>query len=148
MVLLGGVLTLTGCQSQSGPEALEPGQYVALASSTGITQTGATLALTSTYVVLRSDTNPQTSAFAGPSAEFLLCPPSGHGVGRTLREPLTIGGQDYQSPMIFGDCGTTRPARVTIVDLTSLEDPSEHSSMPFSRWIEFCRGGAPDCPSS
>jgi hypothetical protein len=146
--LLCGALALTGCQSQSGPEALETGQYVALASSTGVTPAGARLAVTATEVALQSDSKAQTAAFAGASEEFLLCPPGGHGAGTLLQEPLTIDGRAYAEPMVFGDCGTTRPARVTLVDLTSRQDPAENTSFPFSRWTEFCRVGSPDCPSS
>lgn len=56
---------------------------------------------------------------------------------------MNVGDVAMARPAVFGDCGTTKPARLTIVDLDSAS--ADAKPLAFTRWAEFCNGNDPDC---
>ena len=135
-------LVLAGCQS--GPQSVPDGTYRLFADAS-TTSPGAAdgLTIASGTVTLTADGATSTAELGAASSEYLLCPPSGKGTARTLGSALTINGTDYTKPAIYGDCGQTKPVRVTIIDLDSYNDGA--TQLPFTRWAEFCDTSDPDC---
>lgn len=145
LVILGaGLLGLLFVGCQSGPQTVPEGTYRLLAdSSTTSPTTADSLAVSSSRVTLTATDATSTVLLGAATSEYTLCPPSGRGPARSLASPLTINGTSYARPALFGDCGQTKPARVTIIDLDSYNDGA--TKMPFNRWAEFCDTRDPDC---
>ena len=145
---LGVVLLLGGCSGASdgdpqGPAAVADGSYRLLATSTSQDpDTTVSLEITGDTVALTqgSGTVEGTLGQPGPT-EYVLCPPDGKGSPRPLGEPVAVGGVQLASPALFGDCGQTKPTRVTLVDLDATTD----DAFPFRNWAEFCDISDPDC---
>ena len=55
--------------------------------------------------------------------------------------PVALAGTTFARPALFGDCGMTRPVRVTVVDLDST---TPTGTFGFTRWVEFCDTKDPD----
>jgi hypothetical protein len=134
---------LAGCQS--GPASVADGSYTSYAVGSGVGE------LPSTGLVIRGDTVTLTgpgleaSARVGAgSGEYILCPPDGKGTPLPVGQAITIGTLTLTRPAIFGDCGQTRPLRVTLVDLASAD--GQGGPFPFTRWVEFCDTSDADCP--
>ena len=145
---LGAVLLLAGCSGGSdgdslGPAAVADGSYQLLATSAS-QEPDATVSLqiTGDSVVLTQGSATVEGTLGQPGAtEYVLCPPDGKGSPRPLDAPLDVGGVRLTSPALFGDCGQTKPVRVTLVDL----DATTEASLPFQDWAEFCDTKDPDC---
>jgi hypothetical protein len=75
--------------------------------------------------------------------EFVVCPPDTEGTPDLLGGSLTLGDTTLAQPAVIGDCGHTKPVRITIVDLASVS--ADSVPFPFTRWIEFCDTADPDC---
>jgi len=135
-------LALTACQS--GPAAIDSGDYRAFAASAEVGDVPpVTLAIDGSTLTF-GENDVLTTAQMGDSAdEYLVCPPSGKGAPTTLGPSLSLGPTTFDSPAIVGDCGNAAPARITIVDLSSLNE--EQGPFPFTRLIEFCDTTDPDC---
>ena len=100
------------------------------------------LQITGDSVVLTQGSATVEGTLGQPGAtEYVLCPPDGEGSPRPLDAPLDVGGVRLTSPALFGDCGQTKPVRVTLVDL----DATTEASLPFQDWAEFCDTKDPDC---
>jgi hypothetical protein len=76
-------------------------------------------------------------------AEYIVCPPDGRGVPAPLGEALSLGPTTFDAPAVVGDCGVAAPARVTVVDLASVDRTV--GPLPFTRPVEFCDTTHPDC---
>ncbi len=136
--------TLAAC-SDSGPAPLADGTYRLYATS----ESGTVEGIVGSELVIASDTatftseDDETSLAIGESADtYVLCPPSQEGSPALLDGPATIGGIDMTEPAIYGDCGETSPARVTVVDLADVDDSQQ---FVFTRWAEFCDVTDSDC---
>lgn len=142
-------LALAGCGSSGstagGPAALTDGSYRILAASDGATP-AATLDLTGVELTLTDAGATTRATIGGAAPEVVLCPPSGKGEPRRLDSSVTVGELRFEQPAIFGDCGQTKPLRVTLVDLKSSD--GSQAPLPFARWVEFCASTDPDCPAS
>jgi hypothetical protein len=145
---LGAVLLLAGCSGGSdgdsqGPAAIADGSYQLLATSTS-QEPDATVSLqiTGDSVVLTQGSGTVEGNLGQPgTTEYVLCPPDGKGSPRPLGTPVDVGGVQLASPALFGDCGQTKPVRVTLVDL----DATTEDAFPFQNWAEFCDTKDPDC---
>jgi hypothetical protein len=145
---LGAVLLLAGCSGGSdgdsqGPAAIADGSYQLLATSTS-QEPDATVSLkiTGDSVVLIEGSGTVEGTLGQPAAtEYVLCPPDAKGSPRPLGTPVEVGGVQLASPALFGDCGQTKPVRVTLVDL----DATTEDAFPFQNWAEFCDTKDPDC---
>lgn len=139
------VLVLASCggDTPSGPDLPADGSYSAYASS----QTGAlpdsTLEITRNEVVILEERGSVQVARSDGETSYLLCPPSGRGTPEPLDQSVTVGGETFTSPALFGDCGVTSPRRVTLIDLDSFD--GGETAFPFTRWIEFCDVTDSDC---
>ncbi len=135
-------LFLTGCQS--APQGVPAGSYRLLADAT-TTSPGspAELTVTANAVTLAADGTTASADLGAATSSYTLCPPSGTGTARQLSASLTINGTYYTHPAIYGDCGQTKPVRVTIIDLDSYNNDT--TKLPFDRWAEFCNTADPDC---
>lgn len=141
-IALAGLTGLTGCQS--GPDPITDGSYRLLATSTGAT-TDPTLTATiaGSSLTLRTPTSEATATIGSPGPTFVLCPPKGRGQPMTLgNDALTVDQVTLTRPAIFGDCASTTPERITLVDLDGVDTSRQ---LPFTRWAEFCRTGSRDC---
>jgi hypothetical protein len=145
---LGAVLVLGGCSGGSdgdsqGPAAVADGSYRLLATSTSQDPDAiVSLQITGDSVVLMQGSDTLEGTLGQPvGTEYVLCPPDGKGPPRPLDAPLDVGGVRLTSPALFGDCGQTKPVRVTLVDL----DETTEASLPFQDWAEFCDTKDPDC---
>jgi hypothetical protein len=145
---LGCALLLAGCSGGSdgdsqGPAAVADGSYRLLATST--TQdpdATVSLQITGDSVVLTQGSETVEQTLGQPvGTEYVLCPPDGKGSPRSLGTPVEVGGVQLASPALFGDCGQTKPVRVTLVDL----DETTEAAFPFQDWAEFCDTKDPDC---
>ena len=145
---LGAVLLLAGCSGGSdgdsqGPAAVADGSYQLLATSAS-QERDATVSveITGDSVVLAQGSSTVEGTLGQPVAtEYVLCPPDGKGSPRPLGTPVEVGGVQLASPALFGDCGQTKPVRVTLVDL----DATTEAAFPFQNWAEFCDTKDPDC---
>jgi hypothetical protein len=145
---LGAVILLAGCSGGSdgdsqGPAAIADGSYQLLATSTSpAPDATVSLQISGDSVVLTQASGTVEGTLGQPGAtEYVLCPPDGKGSPRPLGTPVEVGGVQLASPALFGDCGQTKPVRVTLVDLeTTTED-----AFPFQNWAEFCDTKDPDC---
>ncbi len=139
---LAAALLLTGCQS--GPTSILVGNYRLLAdATTSSPNTAAELAVTDTTVALTADGSTTSADLGAATSSYTLCAPSGKGTATELSAPLSINGTDFSHPAIYGDCGQTKPVRVTIIDLDSYNNDA--TKLPFARWAEFCNTTDPDC---
>lgn len=140
--LTAALLLLAGCQAS--PQAVAPGEYNLFATSEMTSPAAdARLAVKDQVVTIESGSNTWESTLGAPSQSVVLCPPSGPGAPATLGAPLTLGDLQLTRPAIFGDCGQTKPIRVTVVDLDSYNNGE--TRFPFTRWAEFCKTTDPDC---
>lgn len=138
-LLLAGVAT-AGCAS--GPAEVTDGTYRLLAVSDQAPVSGQKLTVRGSTVTVEGG---PPRAMAADGQRALVCPPSGKGVVRPLDGPVTVGARQLVHPGVFGDCGTTAPRRVTLVDL----DSADRNARPaFTVWAEFCVSTEPDCPGS
>lgn len=141
--VVAALLLLTGCQA--GPQLVAPGAYRLLSTSSSTSpSTSAALAVVANTVTVTTGSDTWTSVIGEPGQSVVLCPPSGRGAPSALGEPLSLGEIELTRPAIFGDCGQTRPRRVTVVDLDSYN--GGETRPPFTRWAEFCNTVDPDCP--
>jgi hypothetical protein len=145
---LGAILLLAGCSGGSdgdsqGPAAVADGAYQLLATSTSqAPDATVSLQITGDSVVLTQGSTTVEGTLGQPGAtEYVLCPPDGKGSPRPLGTPIEVGGVQLTSPALFGDCGQTKPVRVTLVDL----DATTEAAFPFQNWAEFCDTKDPDC---
>jgi hypothetical protein len=138
------VLALSACAA-SGPAEVESGQYRLLATSnpSGGVPADVSLIVDGDALTLVSGADKAHYTLGDAGEEFTLCPPSGSGTARPLDAPLTLGRLQLAQPAVFGDCGTTAPMRITVVDLASVD---EANRFPFARWAEFCDTVDPSCP--
>ncbi|MBI1349655.1 MAG: hypothetical protein GC156_00885 [Actinomycetales bacterium] len=134
------LLLLAGCQS--GPADIADGQYRAYATS-GTTDPQASLVVNGDQLVVTTATGDETVTIGDPGDSYTLCPPDGSGRPRLLRGVMTIGDVVLQQPAIFGDCETTAPSRLTIVDLASFD--ASLGPFSFGEWVEFCDTRDPSC---
>jgi hypothetical protein len=132
---------LGGCQD-NGAAPLGDGDYRLYATSSAGIVPDATLAITGPDVTLAQGSSIAEYALGAPAAAVTGCPPSGKGTPVRVDGPMVIGDLGLQSPALLGDCGQTRPVRVTVVDLESFD---EGLRFPFTRWAEFCDITDPDC---
>ena len=135
-----GVVVLAGCSS--GPADVADGQYRAFAWS-GVGDPGASVLVTGDQLDVSSSAGTEALAVGDPANSYVLCPPDGTGRPRLLNGRLAIGDLVMRQPAVFGDCGTTSPRRLTIVDIASY-DPSQ-GPFPFTTWVEFCDVKDADC---
>ncbi len=145
---LGAVLLLAGCSGGSdgdsqGPAAIVDGSYKLLATSTSqAPDATVSLQITGDSVVLTQGSGTVEGTLGQLGAtEYVLCPPDGKGSPRPLGTPVEVDGVQLASPALFGDCGQTKPVRVTLVDLDATTD----APLPFQNWAEFCDTKDPDC---
>lgn len=139
--LASAAVLLAGCQS--GPQSVPPGEYRLYATSAGATSAQPLEAtITGQGLTLTTPAEPMSFDFGAAADEFTLCPPSGKGRPTTLDAAMTVGDVQLARPAIFGDCGVTKPVRVTVVDLDSVDTSAQ---FPFTRWVEFCNRTDPDC---
>ena len=138
---LTGALLLAGCGAD-GPTDPEDGDYRFLAASTPEVPY-ATVTVADGGLVLSTDGGDTRSAIGEPAEESELCPGGGTGSPLRLEGPIDLGTLRLASPAVYGDCGDTTPVRITVVDLDSAGD----GRPPYTRWVEFCLGSDPDCPS-
>lgn len=141
-VSLAGLL-LAGCSS--GPADVADGTYRAMAASGELAATpDASLTVHNGQFTFTPAGGDEIGATATPGTEqFVVCPPDTTGTPDLLGASLTLGGATLEQPAVFGDCGQTTPARITIVDLTSMSPDA--APFPFTRWIEFCNTTDLDC---
>ncbi len=133
-------LVLAGCGS--GPSDVADGSYRAYATS-GTQSLDADLTITGEQAIVTTGDAESTFAIGVPGDSFVLCPPDGSGQPRPLDGQLTFGTLTLDEPAVFGDCGTTSPLRVTLVDLASYD--AANGPFPFMEWVEFCDLEDPDC---
>jgi hypothetical protein len=138
--LCAAVLLVTACQSAPAP--VTDGAYRAFASSLGTVDDSMVVIDASVLTVTTGDIV-QSARVGDADGTYTLCPPEGTGEALRLDQPLTIGELVLAEPAVFGDCGATQPARVTIVDLDSAAETT--GPFPFTRWMEFCDVTDPDC---
>lgn len=140
-VALVAAAALGGCQDSS-PAPHGDGDHRLYATSSGGGVPDASLAIEGPDVTLAQGTSIAEYTIGSPAEAVTLCPPNGTGSPIRLDGgPMTIGDLEIQSPALFGDCGHTRPVRVTVVDLESFDE----FEFPFARWAEFCDITDPDC---
>jgi hypothetical protein len=142
VVALGACSTGSTGASQ-GPAEVPDGSFRLLATSSDQEpDPAATLQIAGDTVVLTQGSDTDTGALGqAVEGDYVLCPPGGRGSPRPLDTPVEIGGVRLTSPAVFGDCGQTKPVRVTLVDLAATSD----TAFPFNRWAEFCDTKDPDC---
>ncbi|CAL8973783.1 hypothetical protein PROP_01252 [Propionicimonas sp. T2.31MG-18] len=141
-LVLFATLALVGCQA--GPQQVQPGSYRLYATSAGATvPQGTSLDVATGTVALTSPAGRTDFVVGGDVPEAVLCPPSGNGKARTLDKAMAVGDLTLARPAIFGDCGSTRPVRVTVVDLDTRT--GARNTIGFRSWAEFCRVGDADC---
>lgn len=137
-------LTLTAC-SDGGPAPLADGTYRLFATSESGTSEGVVggeLVLAGDTVTVTSEGEEVSLTLGDAAGTYVVCPPSQEGSPLALGGPANIGGIDMTEPAIYGDCGETSPARVTVVDLADID---ESQQFVFTRWAEFCDVTDPDC---
>ena len=140
--LTSAALALTACQS--GPSAVASGDYRGYAASAEVGEVPpVTLTIDGSTLTFGENDVLTTAELGAGGDEYVVCPPSGSGYPALLGPPLSLGPVTFDSPAIIGDCGVTAPVRVTVVDLTSVDD--EQGLFPFTRWVEFCDTTDPDC---
>lgn len=150
VALLGPLLTtalvtaLAGCGSggSAGPADPSDGTYRLYATSAGTVDAETAPLLELAGDTLRLADGDQAATLGEPAEQLTLCPPSGEGAPVRLDTALTVGDLVLTSPALFGDCGTTAPERVTVVDLDAIDTDL---AFPFERWAEFCDVDDPDC---
>lgn len=123
---------------------MESGQYrlYATSASAQALPLDVSLVIEDSALTLNSGAEQTTYILGEPGAEYTVCPPSGKGAPQPLGGAMPIGDLDLAEAAAFGDCGTTKPSRVTVVDLTSVDAATQ---FPFERWAEFCLIADPDC---
>jgi hypothetical protein len=140
--LLVATVSVTACQS--GPAAIASGDYRAYAASSEVgSAPRVTLTIDGSTLTFGENDVLTTAELGESTDEYLVCPPSGKGAPSSLGPPLSLGPATFDSPAVIGDCGSAAPVRVTIVDLSSVNE--EQGPFPFTRWIEFCASIDPDC---
>lgn len=143
---LGLVVLLAGCSSDSpagSPADVTDGSYTLFATSSSKAPDAAvslTVAGDSVELTQGGDTVQATLGEAGDT-KYTLCPPGGEGSPLPLDMPVEVGSVKLDQPALFGDCGQTKPVRVTLVDLAATNE----QAFPFATWIEFCDTTDPDC---
>ncbi len=142
-VALCGALAACG-GGDAGPAAVTDGTYSLMAVSAGGAPTSPrpSLTIAGNTVQISTSTGPVQATSTPTSTTYTLCPPNGKGAPLALSTPVTVNGTLYVRPALFGDCGVTKPVRVTLIDLDST---TSTSALPFSRWAEFCYTTDPDC---
>jgi len=138
-----GLGLLSACSS--APAAVDDGTYRAFAASGELGRTPeASVEVRDDRLTFTTPAGPEFVADASRGTQdFVVCPPQGSGTPDPLSAPLTLDGVTFERPAVFGDCGQTTPARITVVDLESGAEGS--GPFPFTRWIEFCDTADPDC---
>lgn len=141
--ILGVLPLLAACSS--GPAEPGNGEYRAFAAAAGLPGApGASVAISDGAAEVTADGATSRSALTERSLDQVLCPPDAKGSAWTLDAGIVIGGIAFEEPAIIGDCGTSAPVRITLVDLASGSESVR--PFPFTRWIEFCDVSDPDCP--
>ena len=142
-VLSATAIPLTGCSGD--PAAIANGTYRAMAASGELTTTpDATLTVDGGQFIFSTAGGVDIATTATPGTEqFVVCPPDATGKPDLLGPTVTVGGVAFAEPAVFGDCGQTKPERITVVDLASAR--VDGGPFPFTRWIEFCDTSDPDC---
>jgi hypothetical protein len=137
------VMVLAACSSL-GPANVESGQYRLYATSASGEELppDVSLVIEDAALTLSSGAEQRTYILGDPGAEYTVCPPSGQGAPQPLGGAVSIGDLDLADPAVFGDCGKAKPSRVTVVDLSSVDEVNQ---FPFERWAEFCLIEDPDC---
>lgn len=137
------LLLLSACSS--GPAAVADGTYRAMAASGELVAApDVTLTVADAQFTFTTAGSADIVTTATPGAEQVVaCPPDTTATPDLLGASLTLGNATLAQPAVFGDCGQTTPARITIVDLASAGPDS--APFPFTRWIEFCDTTDPDC---
>jgi hypothetical protein len=139
------VALLAGCQA--GPASIRDGSYrlYATSESTQVDSAAATLEITGPDVVLVQDDVEWHTSLGEPAQRRVVCPPGGRGTPVAIEGTARVGNLTFTSPALIGDCRRSSPARVTLVDLDSVDTGMR---FPFTRWAEFCDVADPDCPVS
>lgn len=133
---------LSGCSK--GPAVIADGEYKAFAVSPEIsTVARANVAVESGALTFTTPAGSTTVAQTPGEQEFVVCPPSTRGQPALIGSELDVDGTTFQMPAVIGDCGQTKPKRITVVDLASAS--VDAGPFPFTRWIEFCDTTDPDC---
>jgi len=137
------VMVLAAC-SASGPADVASGQYrlYATSSSGQPLPPDVSLVIEDSALTLTSGSEMRTFILGEPGTEYTVCPPSGTGAPQPLGGAMSIGDLELAEAAAFGDCGTTKPERITVVDLSSVDGGNQ---FPFQRWAEFCSIADPDC---
>ncbi len=135
-------MLIAGCSSS--PDAVTDGEYRIHASSdSATTLPTSTLTIAGNTATFTIDGTPTEATIGDTGAEYVVCPPDTKGTVRPLDRSITFGSLTLVRPALFGDCGVTSPARVTVVDLDGAEPSS--GPFPFVRWVEMCDTADPDC---
>lgn len=138
------VLLISGCSSATGPAEVSPGEYRLLATSSGPVSTQDAGLVIAGVDLTFTEGSEVTSTSLGPAtASYTLCPPSGTGSAESLTDSVVVDGVQLSHPAVFGDCGVTKPVRITIVDIDSIGAGA--GQFPFTRWAEYCAVSDPDC---
>lgn len=138
-----GALVLSSCSSASTAPA--DGDYRSFAAASSISALPvAEVIVSGTNVRMTvGDMVIDTTLVEGDDS-FVVCPPEGLGTTWLAGDAVTVDGAVFEKPAFIADCGTTKPVRITLVDLASVSE--ESTPFPFGRWIEFCDVTDPDCP--
>ncbi len=135
------LLLVAACQA--GPQAMPEGRYRLFATSTGPVTDDIFLELAGTSITVQGEATQTEYSVGAEADEAVLCPPAGKGRPRSLGKAMNVGDVALARPAVFGDCGTAKPARLTIVDLDSAS--ADVKPFGFTRWVEFCNGNDRDC---
>lgn len=141
VLLVAVAMAAVAACGSSSPEDVVDGNYESYATSDG-NAPQANLTIIEDSVVLATGSETVETVITDSGEVFVVCPPDGDAQVRSIAESFTIGDIEFSSPGIFGDCGETKPVRVTIVDL---DDVDPDTAFPFSDWVEFCDTDDPDC---
>ena len=124
-----------------GPDSVGDGEYTFYASS-GTAPSGATAVVSGDDITFTVDGSDTVATLGDETAEFTLCPPDTTGTAQALGVSLTVGSVEIADAAVFGDCGTTSPSRITVVDIAAID---ESLQFPFVNWVEFCDTSDEDC---
>lgn len=141
---LGALFALSACSS-AGPSAPADGKYRVLAMSDAFASAPeATLWVKKSSVDLVVGDAVTRSKLTNTAVDAVICPPDTKGSAWSLAQSIDFVGVTFESPAIIGDCGSSLPARITLVDLAS--SSSDVTPFSFTRWIELCDVSDTDCP--
>ncbi len=132
---------ITAC-GPARPAPLADGRYRLMATSSGPVA-DLTLTLSGSSLLVSGDSTARH--LTGEQRTATVCPGADGGDVFVIDRAVALGDLDLRTPGLFGDCGVTRPRRVTLVDLSSAR-PGE--APPYAVWAEFCDVTDPDCPAA